>query len=361
MNNAFFDLVQMAVGRRDSLSEPPASREEWEDLLKVTGKHNLLGVTFPVIDVLHDTLEIPLSVYSRWAMMAEKIAKRNEAQMKMCRSLYDKFLSDGFRSCLLKGQGAALRYPDPTLRQCGDIDIWLEGDRQAIVDYIRSLCPVKKIVYHHLDADLIPKMGVEVHFTPSWMNAPGANRRLQRWFSANAGEQFSGFNPRLGFCVPTTRFDAVYMLIHIYRHVLEEGVGLRQLLDYYYVLGQLTDADREKVREDLKFLKMQGFAASVMWVLGEVFQLDSRNMLVAPDASEGSFLLEEILRSGNFGRYDPRNAHAKGEGLVAHGKRKFGRGLRYFMHYPSEVFWMPFHMIWLYFWRRKHNYLYKGR
>ena len=359
--NAFFDLIQMAIGCRDSLSETPASRDEWEELLKITGRHNLLGVTFPAIDELHDVLEIPLSVYSRWAMMAEKIAKRNEAQIKMARSLYDKFLADGFRSCQLKGQSAALRYPDPTLRQSGDIDLWLEGDRQAIVDYFRGLCPVKKIVYHHLDADLIPKMGVEAHFTPTWMNAPGANRRLQKWFAANAEGQFSNFNEQLGFCVTTAQFDAVYMLLHIYRHVLEEGVGLRQLLDYYYVLKQLSDEQREKVRSDLKHLKMQGFAAAVMWVLKEVFALEDGLMLCVPDPGEGAFLLDEILRAGNFGRYDPRNAHAKGEGLLAHGRRKVGRSFRYFVHYPSEVFWMPFFILWQYFWRRKHNYLYKGR
>ena len=359
--NSFFELVQMAVGCRESISEPPASREEWEELLKVTGKHNLLGVTFPAIDELHDSIEIPLSIYSRWAMMAEKIAKRNEVQNKTIRSLHEKFNADGFRNCLLKGQGAALRYPDPTLRQCGDIDIWLEGDRQAIVDYIRTLCPVKKIVYHHLDANMIPKMGVEVHFTPTWMNAPGANRRLQRWFAANAGEQFSNFNEELGFCVTTASFDAVYMLLHIYRHVLEEGVGLRQLLDYYYVLKQLSDEQREKVRSDLKHLKMQGFAAAVMWVLKEVFALEDGLMQCVPDPGEGAFLLDEILRAGNFGRYDPRNAHAKGEGLLAHGRRKVGRSFRYFVHYPSEVFWMPFFILWQYFWRRRHNYLYKGR
>ncbi len=293
--NSFFELVQMAVGCRESISEPPASREEWEELLKVTGKHNLLGVTFPAIDELHDSIEIPLSIYSRWAMMAEKIAKRNEVQTKTIRSLHEKFKADGFRNCLLKGQGAALRYPDPTLRQCGDIDIWLEGDRQAIVDYIRTLCPVKKIVYHHLDANMIPKMGVEVHFTPTWMNAPGANRRLQRWFAANAGEQFSNYDGELGFCVTTASFDAVYMLLHIYRHVLEEGVGLRQLLDYYYVLKQLSDEQREKVRSDLKHLKMQGFAAAVMWVLKEVFALEDGLMLCVPDPGEGAFLLDEIL------------------------------------------------------------------
>ena len=83
--------------------------------------------------------------------------------------------------------------------------------------------------------------------------------------------------------------------------------------------------------------------------------------LFPADAREGSFLLDEVLQSGNFGRLDPRNAHEKGEGVVAHGKRKFGRGLRYLAHYPSEVLWMAPFMVWQYFWRRRNGYLYKGR
>jgi hypothetical protein len=106
---------------------------------------------------------------------------------------------------------------------------------------------------------------------------------------------------------------------------------------------------------------MEGFAASVMYVLQQVFEMEYDLCLVTPDANEGRFLMEEVMMSGNFGRKDPRNAHEKGEGLVAHGKRKFGRGLRYLKHYPSEVFWQGPFMVWQYFWRRRHGYLYKGR
>lgn len=357
----FFELIQMAIGRRESLSRLPQDRPEWEALYAAVAKHSLLGITFPVIDRLHDETEVPLGVYSRWAMIAMKIAKRNEAQIEQCRSLNERFSAAGFRSCVLKGQSAALRYPDPSRRHSGDIDLWVEGDRRKVVDYLRSVCKLGKIVYHHCDAELVRNMGVEVHFMPSWMNAPLANRRLQRWFDSEADGQFSNFNPELGFCVTTTPFDAVYMLIHIYRHVLEEGIGLRQLLDYYYVLKVLDDGQREKVRADLRKLKLDRFAASVMYLLQQVFCMEDSFCLFPADAREGSFLLDEVLQSGNFGRLDPRNAHEKGEGVVAHGKRKFGRGLRYLAHYPSEVLWMAPFMVWQYFWRRRNGYLYKGR
>ena len=359
---AFFELVQIAVGRRESLSAPPQTREEWDALCKLTAKHNLLGVTFPVIDAIHDTMDtLPLGIYTRWAMTTEKIGKKNAKLMEYCRELHRNFLADGYRSCILKGQAAAALYPDPKLRQSGDIDIWVEGERQAVVDYLRERCEVRKVVYHHCDTKLMPKVGVEVHFTPSWMNAPGANRRLQNWFDSVKDMQFSNYSEDLGFCVPTLRFNAVYMLVHIYRHVLEEGVGLRQLLDYYYVLIHLSGSDRSAVLNDLRQLKLDGFAASVMYVLQEVFLMDEGLLLMPADCKGGRFLLEEIMIAGNFGRYDERNVHDKKEGLIAHGRRKVGRGLRYFIHYPSEVLFMPYYIVWQYFWRRRRGYLYKGR
>ncbi len=359
--NAFFELIQIAIGKRESLSRVPQSREEWDELLKITGQHNLLAFTFPVIDRLHDEVNVPLGVYSRWAMMAEKVAAKGSFQKDACVKLYKGFLDNGFRSCILKGQAAGALYPDPSLRQGGDIDIWVEGERRDVVSFLRSRFEVHKVVYHHCDVKMIKGVSVEVHFTPTWMNAPFSNRRLQRWIAGQAPAQFSNFEPSLGFNVPTLEFDAVYMLLHIYRHVLEEGIGLRQLLDYYYVLQHLDEDGRKGVMGHINFLRLGRFAAAVMYVMQEVFLLEGEKLLCPPHKGEGAFLLEEIMLSGNFGKFDSRNAHEKGEGLVGHSKRKLTRGLRYLLHYPSEVLGMPVFMCWQYFWRRKNGFLYKGR
>ena len=36
--------------------------------------------------------------------------------------------------------------------------------------------------------------------------------------------------------IPTVEFNLIFQLTHIYAHLMNEGIGLRQLLDYYYVL-----------------------------------------------------------------------------------------------------------------------------
>ena len=250
--NSFFELLQVALGVRDKLSQLPADRPEWEELLKVCAKHNLVAITFPVIDRLHDEVDVPLGIYSRWAMMAEKVQQKNKLLNEGCRVLSERLGEQGFRSCILKGQGIATLYPNPSLRQCGDIDIWMDGTRKQIIDFCRGNFKVQQIVYHHIEVHALKGVSVEVHSTPSWMNSPIANRRLQKYFAAHAEEQFSNDSDNLGFCKPTNRFNAVYILIHILRHVLEEGVGLRQLLDYYYTLKSLTPEEREAAIADIR-------------------------------------------------------------------------------------------------------------
>ncbi len=318
-----------------------------------------MGVTFPAVAGMKQ--EMPRDVYLAWLLASDTVARQNRQHKDASAQLYRTFSENGFRSCILKGQAAGALYPDPMLRQSGDVDIWVEGERRKVVDFLRSRYPVRKIVYHHCDAGMLDDVSVEVHFTPSWMNAPCANRRLQRWFSLHADEQFSHFDAEAGFCIPTHRFDGVYLLLHIYRHLLDEGVGLRQFYDYYYLLSCLTDAEREAVVQDLRHLKLLRFAGSVMHVLGEVFAMDESRMLCPPASGGGAFLLDAVLRAGNFGRSDERNAHAPGEGLFAHGFRRMRRGFGLLFRYPGETIAMPFFMAWQYCWRRRNGYLYKGR
>ena len=357
--NLFFELLQVALGTREAMGALPGSREEWEELFKNAGKHNLLGITFPVIDRLHDETEIPLSVYSRWALMKERVQQKNARLNAECGKLYRQLAADGLKSCVLKGQSLAVLYPRPELRQCGDIDIWIEGGFWTVYNYFNARYEITNVFYHQCDVKLDKGVNLEPHYTPSWMNSPCADRRLQKYFARKAPEQFANFDERLGFAVPTLRFNAVYLLIHIYRHVLDEGIGLRQLLDYYYLLKALSPEDRTFALGELRELHLGSFAAGVMHVLKTVFLASDEILLCPPDERQGEFLVEEIMISGNFGRYDERNRHSKHESRLMHAKRKLTRSLRYLEYYPGEVLGIPLFMVRHYFWRRRRGVLKK--
>lgn len=260
------------------------------------------------------------------------------------------------------GSGVALSLP-PLRRQCGDIDIWLSGTRRDIVALAREACPGADVCYHHADWLNSEGISVELHIRPSWLCSPLRNRRLQSFFRGH--HSFGGVNTPLGFCVPSLEFNSVFILVHIFRHLFYGGVGLRQLLDYYYVVrslhGSMADVKGKGVladtRHHLRRLGLYKFARAVMYVLHEVFALPEDMMIVPMDTGEGVFLLGEIMSADNFGRHDVRNRARPGEGRPARFARHIRRNLRFLRHYPEETLSFPFWTVWHWCWRKKNGYV----
>lgn len=290
-----------------------------------------------------------------WIACALQIEQRNDLTNLRARQLTDFFMSGGYRSCVLKGQGVALLYPNPKRRRCGDIDLWVEGKRDDIVNYIRSK-GVKVYDVHlvHATAEFFKDVPVEIHFCPSWMYNPILNRRLQLFFASQASAQFAHYDEKVGFAYPTIFFNLVHSMVHINRHVFEEGIGLRQLMDYYFILKHSSCEERSEAYNVLCSVGLRKFVGAVMYVMQKVFLLEEDLMLCRPNSILGSRLLDSIMAGGNFG---------KALGLK-HGRNRLEKGLLQLKHnlqlmlpYANEALWIPFFQVWHYGWRKKHGYL----
>ena len=148
--------------------------------------------------------------------------------------------------------------------------------------------------------------------------------------------------------------DVVYQMNHIYRHLVDEGVGLRQVVDYYWLLRRFQDScfkfqkvaiDCEGIKEVISWLGMRKFAGALMYVLKELLGMPEKYLLCEPSEKDGKFLMEEILMSGNFGHGDPRMGDVAQGGYmksrVSQAWRRFKRNMRFLSSYPGEVIWEP--------------------
>ena len=354
MSSLFFELLQISLGHRTEFSHAP-TEGEWRELYLLSKKQALLGIAFIGIERLPDTQRPTRPLLLQWIFTTERIKEINSQLDKKAVIISQKFYNDGFRNVILKGQGVAQYYKIDNLnkfRMPGDVDIWLDGTRKDIIEYVRNIMPNSKVVYHHADFPKIDNVEVEVHFTPSWMNSYFTNRKLQHYFNQSRAELFQA-NSSNGIPVPTLAFNRVYILIHIYRHLFHEGIGLRQLMDYYYVLHQgFTEKESEETMHVLCALKMKPFAGAVMWVLQKAFEMEDIYLITKPNKIEGQFLLNEIMRSGNFGQYDKLMLRKSKESDLSYGFRKIKRNLRFIRSYPSEVLWSPLFKVWHYFWKK---------
>lgn len=354
--NKFFELIDIATGHKDAFAENP-SDEQWADMTVTAFKQSLGGVLAEAFyDRLSEDQFPPHKIFMAWMCMQKQIDIDNTKMDTRSAEVWRLFHDAGFDCCILKGQAVGRYYEKPHSRQSGDIDIWVDGSREEVLKFLRSRYEVTNVVYHHAEVRMYEKTEVEVHFMPSWMYNPRMNARLQRFFTENKAAQFANSLESYGFAAPTAAFDAVFSMVHVYRHLLEEGVGLRQVMDYCKVLGQLDDAQRSEAYVSLCNLRMRRFAGALMYVAQKVFHLPEEQMICDPDAKEGEFLLSEIMLSGNFGKYDERYASAGNESRLRRFMRKFGRQMHFLTHYPSEVLWFPGYRLWQFLWRKLKRY-----
>ena len=356
----FFDFLQFCI---DSVTEIPASvkNADWNALYAIAKKQALIGVLFHGIKQLPKELAPDAGLLMQWMGMAQKIRQQNIRlfidSVKVCK----KFKEVEFRNCILKGQGNALLYPDPYMRTSGDIDIYLDGGRNRVMQYINKVCPNQVMRYHHVDFPVM-KTAIEVHFTPSYMFFPVHNHRMQKWFKEVMDLQCSnvvtlpdGYGE---ITVPTMNFNVIYILSHLYRHVFTEGIGLRQLIDYYFVLVK-SEERRVKnltaLQHELKYLVLWKFAGAVMYVLHETLGLPEEKMIAPIDVNEGRFLLAEIMQGGNFGQYDTRLGSKENEGKLHRYFRMNLRNLRFVKHYPTEALSEPLFRTWFALWKKIHG------
>lgn len=352
---AFFDFLQFCIG---SVEKIPASIKEadWKVLYAIAKKQALTGVLFHGIKQLPKELAPDAGLLMQWMGIAQNIRMQNIQLFLDSTKVCKKFKQVGFRNCILKGQGNALLYPDPYMRTPGDIDIYLDGGRERVMQYINNVCPNQVMRYHHVDFPVM-KTAIEVHFTPSYMFCPIHNWRMQKWFKEVMGEQCAhrvslpdGYGE---IHVPTATFNVIYILSHLYRHIFTEGIGLRQLLDYYFVLSMLNVNCEmlTSMQKNLKHLGLWKFAQAVMFVMKEVFGLSEDRMIAPMDEKEGRFLLDEIMRGGNFGQYDDRMGSKGGESKIHRYFRMNLRNLRFVKHYPTEAVCEPIFRTWFAGWK----------
>ena len=353
----FFALIRCGIGKDTELPQTP-STEEWQEIFDMAKKQTLVGIAFAGIEAIPQEQRPAKSILLQWYQLSQIIKKKNSELNRNCAAVSEKFRQEGFRNCILKGQGIAQLYPDPTLRTPGDIDIWLDGGCEKVLQYVRKFIPDCKPTYHHVDFPVHPNLEIEAHFTPSWTYSPCKNRRLQKYMKECSTAQFSNATttPEGSFTAPTTEFNRIYILLHIYRHLFQEGIGLRQLLDYYFVLDQgFTAEELEDTTCKLRSLGLYKFAAATMYLLHTMLGLDKEKMLMKPDIRRGSFLLNEIMRAGNFGNHDTRYRIVDKENEFRHFINSLQRISRLISKYPSEVLWSPYFKTWHWFWRRKHR------
>ena len=363
---AFFAFLKYCLGSKGDVSRVIAGMN-WLELYSFASKQALQGLCFEGIERLGEEYreELRLNPIGRellmtWMGKAQQIRRQNRKVNTVASMLFLMLKKDGLRCCILKGQGNALMYPNPYSRTPGDVDVWIDASRERIMEYTQKKFELgDDIRLQHLETSL-DGVPVELHFFPCSMNNPIYHARLQKWFRRNADLQCShivGLPDGAGdIAIPTSAFNVVYQLCHLYHHFFDEGIGMRQIIDYYYVVNndELL-VIRDTLQRELKHLGLWKFARAVMYVLHEALGLSEEKMIAPMDEKRGKLLLAEILNGGNFGQYFTKYGHFTQQGMAKKYFLKIWRNMHFVRYYPAEALSEPIFRTWHFFWRMKNK------
>lgn len=364
--SAILLFLNYCLGKKVNMSMVVA-KIDWRQPYTFASRQALLGFCFDGIERLakefsEELKQNPMGrdLLMAWMGKAQQIRRQNMKVNVVASKLYSMLREDDLRCCILKGQGNALMYPNAYSRNPGDIDVWVNASREQITEYAKKHFMIgDDIRYHHLETTL-DGVPVELHFFPGIMNNPIYNARLQKWFKRNADLQCSNvvsLPDGIGeIAIPTTAFNVVYQLTHLYHHFFDEGIGMRQILDYYYVVNndELL-AIKDTLQKELKHLGLWKFARAVMYVLHEVLGLPEEKMIAPMGEKRGKLLLAEILNGGNFGQYFTKYGHFTQQGMAKKYFLKIWRNMHFVRYYPAETLSEPIFRTWHFFWRMKNK------
>lgn len=360
---AIFAFLKYCLGSKEDMSRVIACMN-WQELYSFASKQALLGLCFNGIERLgkeypEELKQNPIGreLLMTWMGKAQQIRRQNMKVNAVAGKLFAMLRVDGMRCCILKGQGNALMYPNPYSRTPGDIDVWIDASRERIMEYTQKKFELgDDIRLQHLETSL-DGVPVELHFFPCSMNNPLYHARLQKWFRRNADLQCSNVvslpDGAGDIAIPTTAFNVVYQLTHLYHHFFDEGIGMRQIIDYYYVVNndELL-AIKDTLQKELKHLGLWKFARAVMYVLHEALGLSGEKMIAPMDEKRGKLLLAEILEGGNFGQHFTKYGHFTQQGMAKKYFLKIWRNMHFVRYYPAEALSEPVFRTWHFFWRK---------
>lgn len=412
INNLFFELLRVAIGTEGALSRVP-SPQEWKALYDMAKKQSLVGICFAGLQRLgadadsgFSKLGLTEMQYLTWMGMAAKIQQRNEVVNRQCVELCKGMEKEGFRACVLKGQGTAALYraydndneseegrrsgessKSQTegviglchLRQSGDIDVWvmpqdvrtISESRKRVNELVHRYFPDEEGAFMHIGFPVYKATEVEVHYVPTMDGRPKVNKRFERMFEEQQDACFGNVNT-LGFAVPVDDVNVLFNLHHIKRHFINEGIGLRHVLDLYFVLKAFCceNSDHgESLRRRIDELGMTKFFSGMLWVMQEVLFNDDdndyenlaskencnqnaqtsrsvgtnaclcKNLKIEPDERLGRFILQEIMQGGNFGHHDERLKGVNEMGFWKRWKQFLSVSFVRARYFPADVFW----------------------
>lgn len=246
-------------------------------------KHNLTTMLYPTLKYC----EYPEDKLSQLAKKAEQISFYQIKTDALAQKLSEQFTSAEIPHTILKGVEFQKYYPSKLIRKTSDIDFYINSEyKEKSERIITSLgFEFAKCEENSVNFKKKPCYYIELHtdFTAeNKIYADVLNEILSDCTTEN------GYRQSL-----TDTANLLYAVLHLYKHFVNSGAGVKMLLDIY-LIQKSPNIDSKRINKIIKKLELEKFFSAVNSISKYLFDGEKIN-----DDLKSAVVF--ILNSGTFG------------------------------------------------------------
>ena len=297
----------------------PVGSTDWKQILRIAKEQTVQVIIADGIETLPQENWPPKEALMKLLMVRVKTSQMHTLLNSNIRLIVNALNSEGVPSVLLKGQGVAQNYRNPESRMCGDIDLYVGREYfEQASNVICKLDPtqIKEEIEHEALHRNFTINGSELELHQK--STGSANKRqirlIDTWTRESLDNHFQDKTlPIVNFSntpvqIPSATYNAVFILQHAARHMITEGISLRQVCDWTMLLHRHhADINEAELQETLDKLHMSTIWKEFGILAVNHLNLNPEELPLAPKrlrSNKTSLILNHLFLSGNFGHYD---------------------------------------------------------
>lgn len=282
------------------------TERDWYNLYDLASRNTIEGLLFDLLEKLPVNTQIPKILIRKWCIRIEQIKERNKQAQRIISDQLTVFAKYNIEPVLQKGLGLAQLYPNPLHRNCGDIDWYFDND----VDFVKA-CKIGVEQGNNFSRSIKDAFFLWNGFETEYHTRLIETRNPLTWKYIKSLEKMYEKDQEFIFFqntrvkLPAPILNIVLVHIHILKHQITYGIGIRQLCDAAILLkkfhGKYDSQELYRIYRKFGILPwIHVFHGLLVKYIG--IDEDYLPFKINPKYNKDvDWMLEDILQGGNFG------------------------------------------------------------
>ena len=292
-----------------SLFQKPFCAEEgidWKEVLlecRLQSVVSLAYLSLPKEQIFHDDLKEWEKCFNLELMQNSKVSYAHS----MINSLLTK---EQIQYVTLKGCVSASYYDNPMLRTMGDVDFLVrEKDFEKVNELLEKYNFEPHNIKHEYEKSYSKEnVTFELHKKINGIPGGKVGNIIDMYFQDVFDEAKLQNTDFAQYYSPSQFHHGLIMILHIARHMITGGIGLRHFCDWAVFVEKLGDKFPDIFELKLREVGLWKFAQVITQFCVEYLGCSSIIWLENADKNLLDSLLEDVFAGGNFGKKDKKRS-----------------------------------------------------